>query len=111
MAFGIVFSIWGIINIVRVPKSGWILAQAWMSFLPSIIAIIGIYVTYKRFAELATSTDVVKPSEVAAGAGMSFGFLGIVSTIVPLMLSLVAFHRYFRKKPVNVGKGEASGRT
>lgn len=99
LAFGIVVSIWGIINIVRVPGSGWILAQAWMSFLPGIFALLGIYVTYQQFAAMAISTEVVEPTDVAtvAGAGMSLGFLGIVSTIMPFMLSLVAFRRYCRR--------------
>ena len=75
------------------------LAKAVLSFLPGIFAMVGICTASQRFTEMATSPNPPKPAEFAAvtGAAMSYGFLGIASTIVPVMLGLLAFRRYCQR--------------
>lgn len=105
VASGLVFCIWGVVNIVRVPKPGWILAQAW-SCLPGVFAMIAIYSAYQSFATIATSPTQPKPTEIAAvvGAAFSHGFLGIACSLVPITLGLVAFGRYFAKNSAETNR-------
>lgn len=95
LAFGIVFSLWGLWNVIKPPGAGWIVAQVVLSLIPGIIAMIAIYAANTEFAELATAEIAPKPAALAAVAGrsMSYGFLGLLSTIVPVLLGAIAFGR------------------
>ena len=95
LAFGLFFSLWAIWNVIKPPQERWILAQIMFSLFPGVIALIAIYMATGDFAELATSQEAPKPPAIASAAGraMSYGFFGLLSTIVPIFLGAVALLR------------------
>ena len=96
LAPGVVFSFWGLWNILKPRHPGLIVSQMLLSLLPGIFAMIAIYVTYTEFAAMAAQTTIPKPTTLAgvAGSAMSYGFCGLLSTITPVILGAVAMHRY-----------------
>ena len=99
LAFGIILSLWGLWNIFRPPSPRRILSPMVLSTVPGIIAIIAIYIACTEFIEMTTSEAPPKPAMFAAVAAkaMSFGFFGLVSTIVPVLLGGLAFLRHGRR--------------
>lgn len=69
-----------------------------LSAIPGIIAIIAIYMACTEFIEMTTSDTPPKPAIFAAVAAkaMPFGFFGLLSTIVPILLGGLAFRRHGR---------------
>jgi hypothetical protein len=67
---------------------------------PGIIAMVGIYSACCDFTAMATAETPPKPVEVASVAGysMSIAFIGLTSTIVPVLIGLCAFHKFTRTK-------------
>jgi hypothetical protein len=98
LAFGIILSLWGLWNIVRPQSPRRILSPMVLSSIPGIIAIIAIYMACTEFIEMTTSETPPKPWMFAAVAAkaMSFGFFGLLSTIVPILLGGLAFRRHGR---------------
>ena len=64
-AFGLVFSIWGFINVVRERSPSLIFAQSIMSLTPAVFGAIAIYSAAGEFTTMATSVVSPKPSELA----------------------------------------------
>lgn len=95
LGVGIAFSLWGLRNLVRPPAAGVILFQSLLSFVPALIAMAAIIVNCVEFAELAAAEVAPKPAAFGAviGQSMSFGFCGLLATIVPVALGLFALHR------------------
>jgi hypothetical protein len=98
LAFGLFFSLWGLWNVVKPQSSRLILSQVVLSTMPGIFAMVAIYVTAADFTELATAETAPKPAIFAAVAGraMSYGFVGLMSTIVPVLLGATAFRKNCR---------------
>ena len=92
---GILFSLWGILNVVRPRNRHLILVQTLLSLLPGIFAMMAIYAACREFNMMATLPAAPKPGEIAAVAGfaMSCGFFGIAGTIMPVTLGMVASWR------------------
>ena len=86
IASGLFFSLWAIGNVFKPPRERWILAQVMLSLFPGVFALFAIYVAAAEFTEMAMSQTAPKPAELAAAAGraMSYGFVGLLSTIVPM---------------------------
>lgn len=95
LAFGLGFSLWGLWNVFKLPGAGLIVAQVVMSLIPGIIAMVAIYAACIDFTELATAQNAPTPATFAAvtGRAMSYGFCGLLATIVPVLLGAIAFHR------------------
>lgn len=102
VAFGIVMTIWGVINVLRPRSAGLICAQSLVSMIPGAIAVVAIYLSSIRFQEMAGAPSLPKPTEFATvtGQAMSFGFLGLVTTMIPVFLGICAFFRLCRTKNV-----------
>lgn len=98
LACGITFSLWGLWNIVRPRNASPILSQIVLSLIPGIIAMAGIYVACTEFTEMASLTTPPKPAVFAgvAGRAMSYGFMGLLSTIVPVLLGVVAVRKHLQ---------------
>lgn len=96
LAFGIVLSLWGLWNIFRTQNSVPILAQLTLSLLPGMIAIVASYLACADFTEMATAETAPKPATFAAAAGraMSYGFFGLLSTVIPVLLGTVAIRNH-----------------
>lgn len=96
LAFGIVFSVWGLWNIFRPRNATPILSQIVLSSIPGMIAMVAIYVACTEFTEMASSTTPPKPAILAgvAGRAMSYGFIGLLSTIVPVLLGVAALRKH-----------------
>ena len=95
LGFGVVFSIWGFINVVRERSPGLIFAQSILSLTPAIFAAIAIYSAAGEFTTMATSADPPKPADIARviSYAMSCGFFGIITTVPAVLLGLVAFRK------------------
>jgi len=98
LAFGIVTTIWGLINLVRRKNSTAIYSQMVVSLVPSFIAVVAIYSTYHDFRLLAVSNEPPKPAAFAevCTRGMAHGLWGILSTLVPVTVGLFTAWRRHR---------------
>lgn len=96
LSFGIVFSIWGIWNIFRPTSTTSILSQLVLSLIPGIIAMAAIYFACTEFTAMASATTPPAPAVLAgtAGRAMSYGFMGLLSTILPVLLGVVAIRKH-----------------
>lgn len=96
LAFGLILSLWGLWNIFQPRSTFQILSQLVWCSVPGIIAMVAIYLACMDFSEMAAATKPPKPATFAAVAGraMSFGFFGLMSTIVPMLLGAVAIRRH-----------------
>lgn len=92
---GVVFSIWGFINLVRERSPGLIFAQSIVSLGPAVFGVIAIYFAAGEFTAMATSPVSPKPSELARviSYAMSCGFFGILSTLPGVSLGLIGLRR------------------
>lgn len=97
LAFGLILSLWGLWNICKPQTTGQVLSQLVLSSIPGIIAVVAVYAACTDFMEMAAATTPPKPAAFAAtaGRGMSFGFFGLLSTIVPMLLGAVGLRRHF----------------
>lgn len=102
-AIGAVMTIWGVINVWRPRRAGLICAQSLLSLIPGAIAVVAIYLNCVRFQEMAGASSIPKPGEFAevTGQAMSFGFFGLVSTMVPVFLGMCAFYRLCRTENID----------
>ncbi|MEZ6057004.1 MAG: hypothetical protein R3C01_09900 [Planctomycetaceae bacterium] len=66
------------------------------SLLPAIIGLICVYMAADDFGELASSERPFKPNDLAriVGRGMSYGFFGLLGTILSMFFAAVAFARH-----------------
>lgn len=98
LAFGIVFSVWGLWNIFRPRSATPILSQVVLSLIPGMIAMVAIYFAYTEFIKMASATTPPKPAVIAgvAGRAMSYGFIGLLSTIIPVLLGVVALRKHLQ---------------
>ena len=108
LAFGIVLSLWGLWNIFKPQSPRRILSPMVLSSIPGIIAIIAIYMACTEFIEMTTSETPPKPFMLAAvvAKAMSFGFFGLMSTVVPVLLGALAFSRHGKLSPGAAGFNE-----
>jgi len=95
LAIGLAMSLWAVFNIAFSPSRRWMLVQCFWSLLPGVIAIVVIYQSYVEFAELAIAPQPPKPAVFAKVTGriISCGFLGLISTILPVTLGLIGIAR------------------
>jgi hypothetical protein len=109
ISLGLVFSVWGIINLVRSSSPRHILLQSLFSLLPGIIGIIAIHSAYVDLTRMAAMTTAPKPAEFAAatGAAISSGIFGIAGSIIPLTLGLFAMW-HFAQKQIPRNKNESN---
>lgn len=100
LSSGLVFSVWGIINLVRSSSPHQVLLQSLFSLLPGIMGIIAIYSAYVDLARMATMTTAPKPTEFASvtGSAVSSGIFGIAGSIIPLTLGVFAMWRFVQKQ-------------
>ena len=103
LAFGIVLCLWGLWTIFKPQSARQILSPIVLTSVPGIIAIIAIYTACTDFIEMTTSETPPKPAMFAAvvAKAMSFGFFGLMSTIVPVLLGALAFRRHGRLSKQN----------
>ncbi len=96
LAFGLVLSLWGLWNIFQPRSTFQTLSQLVLCSVPGIIAMFAIYLACMDFSEMATAEVPPKPATFAAVAGraMSFGFFGLMSTVVPMLLGAVAIRKH-----------------
>jgi|GEM_PF-3495779 hypothetical protein len=68
---------------------------ACLSPLPGLAALLATYSAYGQFSAMAMSSTAPKPAEIAtvAGYAMSSGFFGILGTILPMAIAMVAISR------------------
>ena len=92
---GVVFSIWGFINLVRERSQGLIFAQSIVSLGPAMFGAIAIYFAAGEFTAMATAPVSPKPSELVRviSYAMSCGFFGILSTLPGVLLGLIGLRR------------------
>ena len=94
-ALGLFLSLFGVV-LVAIPKSRLaITIYALLSLLPGLLAMVAIYSACGKLVEISLSTTAPKPAEFAAmtAHAMSCGFLGILGTLLPTILAVVAFWR------------------
>lgn len=88
----LLFSLWAIWNVFKPPQEPWMLAQIVLSLIPGVATLFAIYAAAAEFADLAMAETAPKPAELEAATGraMSYGFVGLLSTIVPILLGAIA---------------------
>ncbi len=96
---GLLFSLWGVLNVARPQSRHLILVQTLLSLLPGVLAMLAIYAASANFLAMAVLPTSPKPSELAdvTTYAMSCGFFGIAGTIMPVALGLIAFWRLGNK--------------
>ena len=97
LAFGLVLTLWGLWNVLRPHSFVKILSQLALSVLPGMVAMVAIYLAAADFMELADSETAPKPAALATTVGpmFSYGFVGLLATIVPVLLGVVAIRKHY----------------
>lgn len=106
IATGMLFSLWAIWNVFKPPQERWMLAQIVLSLISGVVAL---FAVYAAATDLATAESAPKPTEFATAAGraMSYGFVGLLSTIVPILLGAIALGRQLPLLPKRAPVGTA----
>lgn len=88
----------GLWNIFRPRSATPILSQVVLSLIPGTIAMVAIYFAHTEFMKMASATTPPKPAVIAgvAGRAMSYGFIGLLSTIIPILLGVVALRKHLQ---------------
>lgn len=96
LACGVVVTLWGVYSILKPERIGPILSQLVFTALVGVAAMIGVYSSAAEFIELAAAETAPKPAELSAAAGraMSYGFVGLMATTIPVFLQTIAIRRH-----------------
>ncbi len=94
LALGLILSVIGIVLVIR-PNRTASTILAFLSLLPGILGLIFVYSAATDYAEMAVSPRVPKPADFAAitGRAMSFSFCGLLGTILPIFVAVLALSR------------------
>ena len=95
LGLGMFLSLIGV-ALVIIPKNRLaIIIYAFVSLLPGILAMFAIYSTFADFSSMALSATAPEPTEFAAvtARAISCGLMGILGTILPTVLAIIAFSR------------------
>ena len=95
ISLGLLLTVWGMVNFFFVRNRLVLTLQALLSFLPATFALWGIHTAYVQFAQMAEATVAPKPIEFASMTvlAMGCGFWGIVSTMVPGFVGVLALSK------------------
>ena len=92
---GLALSVVGVVLIAKPKFRAGVTIYACLSPLPGLAALVASYSAYGQFSAMATSSVAPKPAEIAAvtGYAMSSGFFGILGTILPMAVAILAMSR------------------
>jgi len=95
LAMGLILGFVGLIFVIKPQRPSTVAIYAFVSLLPGIIAMIGVYVSCSEFVEMGTSPDVPKPDKLFGVIGRAMGrsFYGLLATLIPMFFSTIAFLR------------------
>lgn len=85
----------GVWMIMRPHGKTLVLVFAVLSMLPGIWAILNVFLAASQFTAMASLAEAPKPAEFAdvVGRAMANGFYGLLATLVPMSLAILAFMR------------------
>ncbi|MAG94334.1 MAG: hypothetical protein CMJ48_11360 [Planctomycetaceae bacterium] len=101
LALGLFLCIFGVVLAARPTNRVAITVYAFLSLLPGLFAMFAVYAACGEFGDMAVSPGPTKPSVIVsvAGRAMSYGFFGLLGTILPTILAIIAFARLSAQSP------------
>jgi hypothetical protein len=97
LAFGVILAVVGIVFVIRPNRTG-SLVFAVISLLPAIFGLVVVYSAAADYVEMAPSATAPKPAELARITGQAMGssFFGLLGTIIPVFVAVLALSRAAR---------------
>lgn len=103
ISMGVVFSVLAIFLLLFARNRSLIAVLSFFTLLPGLIALISVFTGFQEFQALAVAPTTPKPAVFANSVGkiLAAGFWGLLSTIIPVSLSLFALLRVpsYRDEP------------
>lgn len=95
IALGVVLTLWGVWNLVRVRNRMLVALQAFCSLIPAVVCTIVAVGLYQAYLPIAASPVAPKPAEIAAliSKGLMLGMIGPLATVIPAALGITALIR------------------
>lgn len=95
LAMGLVLVLAGLILLMKRRQRVSVAIYACCLLLPGVVALVAVYTACSEFVELASSPDVPRPAELFGVLGRAMGrcFFGLLATLVPMLLAIIAFLR------------------
>lgn len=100
LVLGLVIGIVGLVLVLKPRRTSTVAIFAFVSLLPGVTAMILVYTSCSEFVEMANS-PTVKPAELFGGIGRAMGrcFYGLLATLIPMILAIIAFLRAIPSNP------------
>jgi len=95
IALGVVLTLWGVWNLLRVRNRILIALQAFCSLIPAVICTIVAVGLYQAYLPIASSPVAPRPAEIAVliSKGLLIGMIGPLATVIPAALGIAALVR------------------
>lgn len=95
LGLGVVLTLWGVWNLLRVRNRMLIALQAFCSLIPAVICTIVAVGLYQAYLPIASSPVAPRPAEIAGliSKGLLIGTIGPLATVIPAALGIAALVR------------------
>lgn len=95
LILGLVIGIVGLVLVLKPRRTSTVAIFAFVSLLPGVIAMIMVYTSCSEFVEMGSSPAPPKPAELFGIIGRAMGrcFYGLLATLIPMLLAIIAFLR------------------
>jgi len=92
LGLGVLLTLWGLLNLLVIRNRLALTLQPLCSLTPALLAVLGVYSSYDRFANMAMAPQAPKPAEFAevVSFAMACGIEGPLATAIPVIVGVIA---------------------